>query len=125
MLIPASCTVEIFSSMVECPTWKKKEISGSLTWVTIYSDFFFIFIAVAPIPISVRSSSLNTFIGSQSWSQLKCKPNPGPLVSPSMTKAFGSMFIYGGERNGKPTDELWRFSIGKIGVFCFYSVKFI
>lgn len=51
-------------------------------------------------------------LNSRRWTQIKSKPQPGPLKSPSVSKALGSMFVLGGERNGKEVDELWKFTFG-------------
>ena len=46
------------------------------------------------------------------WTNIRAKPGPGALHSHAACKLPSSMLLFGGEREGHPTNELWRFHFG-------------
>lgn len=53
---------------------------------------------------------------------MKTKVNPGPLHSHAACRFPSFMIIFGGERGGHPTNELWKFNFGEV-VSLKYSVN--
>lgn len=51
-------------------------------------------------------------IVTRSWSRIKSNKGPGELHSHTAIKAYGSMFVFGGENQGKLQGDLWRFHFG-------------
>lgn len=51
---------------------------------------------------------------SKLWTNIKTKVNPGTLHSHAACKLPSSMLIFGGESNGHPSNDLWRFHFGKL-----------
>ncbi|XP_071445970.1 uncharacterized protein [Hetaerina americana] len=49
---------------------------------------------------------------SKTWTNIRSRPNPGPLHGHAACKLPSSMLMFGGERDGQPTNELWRFHFG-------------
>lgn len=49
-------------------------------------------------------------IVSRTWSSIKTKQNPGPLHSHAACRLPSSMIVFGGERSGLPTNDLWKFN---------------
>jgi hypothetical protein len=46
------------------------------------------------------------------WTSVRARPGPGALHSHAACKLPSSMLLFGGERDGQPTNELWRFHFG-------------
>lgn len=77
---------------------------------------------------------------SKSWTAVKTKLSPGALHSHAACKLPSSMLVFGGERDGQPINELWRFHFGKtelslflifvrnacdVVIFIYFKVKII
>lgn len=56
--------------------------------------------------------SLCYLTATRQWHRIKTSKNPGELHSHSAICAFGSMFVFGGERRGSLSHDLWRFHFG-------------
>ncbi|CAH1154356.1 unnamed protein product, partial [Phaedon cochleariae] len=52
-------------------------------------------------------------IPSRTWYSVKCKVSPGPLHSHAACRLpSSSMLVFGGEKGGQNSNELWKFSFG-------------
>lgn len=47
------------------------------------------------------------------WSKVKCGKGPGELHGHSAIRVRDDMFIFGGEKSGQISSELWKFNFGK------------
>lgn len=54
---------------------------------------------------------------SSQWLQLKCKFSPGPRHSHAACRLPGYMLLFGGECNGQPSNDIWRFHFGELQFF--------
>ena len=62
--------------------------------------------------IFIQSYSGDSDAVAKMWTNIRAKPGPGALHSHAACKLPSSMLLFGGERDGHPTNELWRFHFG-------------
>lgn len=82
----------------------------------IYDDCMWIYGGMTDL--HERSDLWRWDIRSRAWAPFKVKPKntPGPLHSHAACRLPSSMLIFGGERDGHPTNDVWRFSFGETTV---------